>query len=903
MFRFLEMSLHGWDLWPQVRFPLGRDVVLLIGPNGSGKTTLLDAVRQLLNAKRLSSKRRLQHYLRRPDQPALIRAVVSNQGQESSPPPFHRERIASPEATLACALVPSRAGSPEKRFTILPGRPSIDEIRKLLLDSREWLGPERYARALANAGVSRSLMSVLAIEQGRTNSLFELSPRELFLRVLDMLGDRAVLERYRDARRQYDDTRRELMRQTDALQAKQVELERVLREVRRLDEYEEAERRVEDLEARFPASELQQVLRRRRDVSPTLQALQTKVRRGETEQIRLREETGQAREKEASARALLEDTNSAESKAAGERITAERNEAQLAGEASRLETLTREAVKLPEGDIGALEADADNADRELFSAERCLEDAENRSGKIREQLARLEAGLPVYPEPVTLTLEALREQGIKAVLLAETVEVTDPGLSGAVEAAMGDARYGLIVASQHRETAVIQARKHDFPGPVHTGPSLETRTTSGPLSLAQSAPAWILDWLESVKLETDGTWRDERGIWVADPGNRVLGEAGRRESVARARKELAAAEQALASAKLECDTARAKRSAARSELEKEQRRRRLLEEAGKLPQVAKKLEAARESAARARRKNEEAVRRREKASSSHAETLNALARAEEKEKSQAKLLEGERITLAELSKEMQGLQDQIAGLEDKVAPGLRERAEQGDLDGPDTVRSDLDRAVQHVSRLGEPPSPEIREEADHLRANVEELETHVAARRREVDDAQEELDACRERYLEVIAGALSDYRKRVEDVAAVAEVAVEMELPSLTNEDRVIDEARIVVRFGFDEKDPLPLGDPAFSGGQQVIAGIILLMGMAEIEGRGFFMLDEPFAHLSLDRVDQVGRFLRATHSQFILTAPTTLDRSQLDPASLVLVLQKKRARERYAPVPIVAEA
>ncbi|MFH1438390.1 MAG: ATP-binding protein [Pseudomonadota bacterium] len=903
MFRFLEMSLHGWDLWPQVRFPLGRDVVLVIGPNGSGKTTLLDAVRQLLNARHLSSKRRLQHYLRRPDQPALIRAVVSNEAQESSPPPFHRERIVSPEATLACALVPSRAGSPEKRFTILPGRPGVDEIKKLLLDSREWLGPERYHKALENAGVSRSLMSVLAIEQGRTNSLFELSARELFLRVLDMLGDRAVLERYTEARRQYDDTRRELLHQTGALQARQVELEKVLREVRRLDEHEEARQKVEDLEARLPASELQQVLKRHRDMAPTLQALQTKVRRGEAEQVRLGEETGRAREKEASAGTLLEEASSAERAAVEERIRAERDEAQLSGEADRLEALAREADKLPERDIGEIEADAEGADRELFSAEEGLKAAEKKSGDIRRQLERLEAGLAVYPGPVMDTLEALRRQSIKTVLLAETVEVTDPGLSGAVEAALGNARYGLVVDPRHRATAAALARKNDFPGPVHTGPSLEAREAAGPLSLAPGTPAWVPAWLEGVKLETDGTWSDERGIWVADPGNRLLGEAGRRESLARARRELAAAEQALASAKLRRNEARRKRDATHGELEEQQRRLRILEEAEKLPRVLQSLEAARENAERARVRTEEAIDKRQEAGSVHAETLNALARAEEKQTSHVRLLDGERSSLSEMGEQMLGLQEQLSMLEDRVSPELRACAEKGDLDGPDTVRSDLERAVRHVSGLGDPPLPEVREEAGHLRANVEELETHVAARRREVDHAQAELDACRERYLEVISGALSDYRKRVEDVAAVAEVAIEMELPPLTNEDRVIDEARINVRFGFDGKDPLPLGDPAFSGGQQVIAGIILLMGMAEIEGRGFFMLDEPFAHLSLDRVDQVGRFLRATRSQFILTAPTTLDRSQLDPASLVLVLRKKRARERYAPVPIVAEA
>lgn len=84
---------------------------------------------------------------------------------------------------------------------------------------------------------------------------------------------------------------------------------------------------------------------------------------------------------------------------------------------------------------------------------------------------------------------------------------------------------------------------------------------------------------------------------------------------------------------------------------------------------------------------------------------------------------------------------------------------------------------------------------------------------------------------------------------------------------------------------------------------MILLMAMAETERHGFFMLDEPFAHLSLDRIDHVGRFLRSTRSQFIITAPTTLDRAQFDPAGVAIVLQKKRADDPYAPTPIVMVA
>ena len=276
---------------------------------------------------------------------------------------------------------------------------------------------------------------------------------------------------------------------------------------------------------------------------------------------------------------------------------------------------------------------------------------------------------------------------------------------------------------------------------------------------------------------------------------------------------------------------------------------------------------------------------------------------EERARQVATRLQGEKEALERSEADLNTADTRVAALEDRVPSALRALAERGELDGPDTVRTDLERARRQLAALGDPPPPEVREEALHLRSNIEEAERRLSSRRREAAEAQAELAECRRRYLEVVSGSLHDYRRRAAELAGGAEVQVEMDLPRLTDDDRILDEATIEVRFGFDGKEPLPLGDPSFSGGQQVIAGLILLMGMAETDGRGFFLLDEPFAHLSLDRVDQVGRFLRASRSQFLLTAPTTLDRAQLDPASLVIVLQKKRPNEPHAPVPIVAEA
>lgn len=903
MFRFLELSLHGWDLWPAMRVPLGRDVVLVLGPNGSGKTTLLDAIRQLLNAPRLSSRRRLQHYLRRPDLPALIRAVVSNQDGNPGAAPFRRERILTPEVTLACALVPSGSGSPEKRFVVVPGRPCTEELRARMLDSRDWYGPERYARVLEAAGVSRSLMSVLAIEQGRTNSLFDLKPRELFVKVLDMLGDRAVLERYQDARSQYAATRGELARQTEALTAKQAELHKVLREVQRLDEHEQAAAKVSDLEARLPAAELQQLLQRQHDVSPKLQELRTKVKKGELERARLEQSLDRAREEDRTASVKLDQARQSESDALEKRTRAERDDAVAVEEVERLEALSREAAELPLDDLSALETELEKADRSVFDLDAEIEGIERSIQTLAERIEELESGRSVYPQPVTATLKALGEAGVEATLLADVAEATDPDLADALEAALGRARFALTVSVAHTATALLLARENGFPGPVFSKGALESPLARGPIALGPGAPTWVPGWIESLDLREDGSWRDTRGTWVETVAEKYLGERGRQDMLRLAREQFDSAGRERDRLTLDRAAAAERRKYARQARDIEQRRLRLLEESSRLPDVRRSREMARDALAKALDRFEQSRKAREQAEKEHTGASAERLQIENSTSAHKRQLEGEKRSLSELDQEFCSINDRVSRLEAELPAVLRIRAQQGDLDGPDTVRSDLKRAREYLDGLDDPPTPEVREEAEHLRRNVEELERHTEARRREVDAAGKELDACRERYLEVVSGALQDYRSRVDSVARVAEVELEMELPSLSNDDRVLEEASIRVRFGFDGKDPLPLGHPSFSGGQQVIAGLMLLMGMAEIEGRGFFMLDEPFAHLSLDRIDQVGRFLRATRSQFILTAPTTLDRAQLDPASMVIVLRKKAPGDPAAPPPIVAEA
>src|SRR6266567_3521998 len=901
MFRFVELSLHGWDLWPAVRVPLERDVALVVGPNGSGKTTLVDAIRQLLGAQ-LSSKRRLQNYLRRPDAPVLIRAVVTNRVVNGGQP-FRHERLVTPEVTLACALVPGSGGAPDKRFAILPGRASVDEIRRHVLESRDWYAPETYARVLERAGVTRSLMKVLAIEQGRTNALFELKPRELFQQVLDMLGDRSVLERYRDTRRLYEQSEAEVSRQMLSLQGLQLQLEGKRREVKRLDEWEAARDKVQELEQRLPAAELQAVMRAREEAISKIPELRTKVQRGDAELIRAKAELENAREALESATLALNAAKREENAARDAWGEAIKGETLAAQRLKELERAQQGAIVLPEGDPAILESAASAASRTSLEAEQARERARAALDEIATRIDRLRAGLTVYPTDVERMVEALRGAGIQATLLAATVEATDADHGEAVESTLGPARYSVVVAAPDESRAVELAHALRFPGPVYCGERVAEAMQAGPLELRPGAPAWIPAWLKRVSLDRDGLWRDERGVWASGAADRVLGASGREAALAQAEEARVQAAKDVEAADVRTRGAAKASEAARAALETERRRRILLDQAAQLPKAREEATAKREALERAKSRLTSATSAREGADGRFAQASQANALADKSILEIEVRVRGEREALERADKEAAEHDQRIRELTGRVRSDLIERARRGELDGPDTVRADLNRAHEVCLRLGDPPPPEVREEARHLESNMAEAEQHVERCRRQAADAHTELAECRRRYLDVVAGALEDYRRRAVALGAGADVVVRMALPRLADDDRILDEAAIQVEFGFDGKEPLPLGDPSFSGGQQVIAGLVLLMAMAETEGEGFFILDEPFAHLSIDRVDDVGRFLRSTRAQFILTAPTTLDRAQLDPASLVIVLSKKRPGDTYAPAPVVAVA
>lgn len=758
MFRFTELTLQNWDYFQNVRVPLDGDVVLVTGPNGSGKTTFIDAIRQLVGARRLSSRRHTEHYVRDPARFPLIRAIVSNTAQNGSARPFLHERITSDEVTLAFAVVTNRSGDLERRYAIRAGRASVAELQGILLESRDFYPPERYQRALQNAGLSRSMLHVIALEQGKTNALFEVGPRDLFERVIDIRGDREILERYREARRRYEDTEKELNQQIDALRRNRFELDGVRREVERLDKWVSARDMVAHLGTVLPAARLQEKLRRKRELGSRIKALHAKELATENEISALSVRLEELRAAESGAKRALDSAAEREKQSQAARDAAIDARARTGAEVIQLEKKQAEldALGSSEGELEDLEVAAGEADRAKFRAEEKREQSATRLKQAEQRVARLRAGLPDYPETVVKTLDALHEKNIPAKLVAQTVEIADIQLAEAAESALGMARYGIVLAEEHAPVAIRIATDLRFPGPVYSGNLTDEKTVAGPIVLERGAPTWLRSWPRTVELATNGNWSNDKGIWVTPVEDRVLGESARKAGLKRAERELTEARATLSVTETGLAAAVTSQEAARAVLKREARRRQLGEELAGLPQARSAAAAAVTSADDGEQQLSQARARFEAARAAHDSCSSQLANSELRHSNAAGMLASTRADLQAVRAEASELDGVIAELDHAVGGELRARAERGELGAPETVEHDLADAKVKFEALGDPPAESVRDEERVLRANVEESERHVEQREREAAAARSELEQCRTRYLEVVNQTLVD---------------------------------------------------------------------------------------------------------------------------------------------------
>jgi len=211
------------------------------------------------------------------------------------------------------------------------------------------------------------------------------------------------------------------------------------------------------------------------------------------------------------------------------------------------------------------------------------------------------------------------------------------------------------------------------------------------------------------------------------------------------------------------------------------------------------------------------------------------------------------------------------------------------------VQQELDTGLQNGTWETD---PQVQERYTRMQLSVLEQSTQLEDRRASNEMARIAAFNARERYIDVLRATVRRYKKNVQELGELAGVIAQAELPHLDNDDTVLAQAGLHVRFNFDGKGEVGLNDGEASGGQQVLKSLILLVALMKDDDSpgGFVFIDEPFAHLDVRNIQLVGHFLRSTRAQYLLTTPITHNVEVFEPSEITLITSKKPRGERWAP-------
>jgi len=925
MFHIKSLELVHWDYWQRIKnIPLDAKIITIAGQNGSGKTTLLDALRTLFGLD-CSMGRTYKHYARHSgQQTAWLRGVVDNraQGKQLSNRPFRSSGFfAEDEVTLFCKIE-KNGGDWKRQYLMRPGNVQVEEVT----DANDWLGVENYRKRLANAGLSPAMAKVLALEQGETDKLCEYAPRQLLDLVFQVFGDKEVLDAYDEAKRHQRDTEEELKRFEAELDGSKAHLEGLRLRVANYHQWEDLNKERRNLQE---------------EALPTLEYHEAREKQGNVSR-QLRD----ARKPLAQADAQLTEKRNALAAQAKALTEAQQHETVLEQESTALQSrLSQVNSKLKPLDSlleqkARLQKLAADAGSDLAEVAQQLEEKEAELGKQRQSrdaiAARIAGELSTIaalqgktampePEPVRAMRRALNDAGIGHDMLSDVVEVTDARWQGAVEGILGGyASVVLLEKSKDAPAAYRLAEKeryrHFIVPDLVSAPSVKDDSLLSVVKFSAPVPSWLVEQLsrisrvdnvdEGFKLGNTEEWitpeayhRERRGgrSLFVEASRYRFGSAGRTQRMEAIQKALPALEAQEDALTLTVSKLAAEVSALKARL------------AG--------VDATKELLAR-QDEFEEAAR-------------NAVPLREERKDVGARLgelqglIKDATINRTRMDTVWQNARMALSESEAGLRLNNRRQIEQRS----DHARAllSLRRAWRHLPKSWRRPARRAQLVSEHqnshqvalrihsleaslarndweldatvidqytrLNDQLKTRQTETEERRYQNNRAIEATGNARAAYMERLRYTIKQYTKNIKELGELANIEVHSDPVKLENDDLLLSQAGLHVRFKFDGKGPIGLNDGEASGGQQVMKSLVLLIGLLKSEdgSGGFVFIDEPFAHLDIRNIQLVGEFLKNTDAQYLMTTPLTHNTDVYDPSELTLITSKKKKDTQWA--------
>jgi chromosome segregation protein len=923
MFKFKEVELYHWDFWKRPVIPLDEQIITIIGPNGSGKTTFLDALRTLLNAKQ-SHKRDVRKYLRRNGR-AAIKAIIDNTSNVRTKPKPFAPICMKNEVTIAVVFEKKEGGKLTKKFYLSDGRVDLEDIFSGKLNSYT---PTEYNKILQDAGLTKAVLKVIALEQGSTDELCEKSPRELLELVFDVFGDSAVLDKYRISLSEQQELEEEIKldeinynNEVSTLRRDELDIEQYKENRNRILELEELENRtLYDAKTAKSLSDYYRLLKEKSNLKLSLDTLINSREENELKESNYKSTYQELRDRRETYLQEKDKLNTEKSKYLEEINTKESMLGQF-------QLLKKEYDNLENKDLNQLlekyNEDKKEHDSVLLDERNLNQELQN----LRAELKQIELDQDShYISRIKPFQQALEKEGIEAKALAKLIEIKDEKWQLAIESLLGRDRFTILVEEKDFIKAGKLGEKENYRSYI----SVFEKTAKSELKKNSARsyieftddriPEWILKNLNNACLIDDfeqykdyekdfdvfitanGYRKDQRGSVSVKVNELFCGKAAinnqktyLRNEIKKIDKEHAKAKSLLEALSHECKFLEEKiRLIENYEKAKEE----LSDKVTDFSDIKEKIEKINEQVHEISEKESETKLNVETANQNHKDILSQLERVREEEKVESMKYSQLEKRLANIHQELLETNENLKTFcfydpKGQIPKELKLSKIEDRIDY-------LKQSIHSFSELNHLTELHL-ERYEKRKTELEQRWQRLLRSKQHIADIKQKTDRSREEYIRVLNASIQFYRKNVEDLSLIAHADVSVTLPKIENSIEAINAAGLEISFAFDGKKQHKLDSGESSGGQKVIESLILLISLLKESGDttgGFVFIDEPFAHLDLVNVDRVGQFLLSTGAQYLITTPNTQNIGVFRPSKLTISTFKKRPADDYALAP-----
>lgn len=895
MFRIKDIIMANFSRFEGVVVPIEGETTVFTGPNGSGKSTTFDAVRLVLGShKYANEKRDLSEYLRNPHAYTVLAIIAYNRRADGKPAIFRKLGLRSEFITLARVYLPKAQGR-ESKFLIVDGEINDSEILDRI-ERGEGLGETVYMGKLATIGITLATLDQLIIRQGKVIEITNLSPNKLHKKVMDHAGASATMTDYTESRKKADEA-------ALLLDDRKQEHRAAKKQLQELEDEQERKRRYDDKKAEIQANEhsataakiqvdLRKIASKQTEI-PDLEATISELTQARTEaKEAIRQQTKIVEEATGSLKAW----DAVTQEIADEKAEIDAKKQKIESSHARLVVARTELPKLK--DLPVTREAATEAERlsriasEALAKETAARSAFDEANARHETLKR---GETAWPARIATVLQALDAAKIKYACLAHALDPS-PEDKPALEAALGNRRYAIEVPEPHFAKAIALAREHEFPGPIYTSAHPRSQASSV-WNAGGATPSWLAGF--NVK---NGLAISPEGTWLAHEQNTVLGAAPTKAQVEGAKIARDVAEKAhreAARARGDADEAAAEARNVFVQCRARDEHQAIIRNAGDLPERFNKLahEHQRLTLALLRREEDKTALQ-----ASLDEAKGKLSNIKEQDGKRAARLHSQQMKLDE-AREL--VRDLSRSTELALMPLPDEwKQKASDLNTPlgeaETYKKRAERLQRELKEEAE-PDPEVDQKTARVSKRVKELERRVNEQLETVHGTIQELERSRRQYAVFASQHLENFATRLYGLAKDFGVSCSIHYTPITQKssDQEIDNAVLDVRMGYNKKEPTLVSQGGFSGGEDIINGLLLQLALREVDADGFIMVDQPYDHLDSSNAREIAEHLANAPMQVIIAVPSSLSPETYHGMARAILFQQAQGTD-WAPLPEV---